>query len=114
MQNTSSKLTLSSLANEFLKAFYIRLAIFLSISFKYFLENVKDSLSILKIMKEYSHNDSLKSGNSFEQKKKVKEIIKSKMAPLKSAATYSFYFFCFTNPIKYLFCFFFFFFFLLI
>jgi hypothetical protein len=38
MQNNSSKLTLLSLgclANEFLKTFYIRLAIFLSISFKY-------------------------------------------------------------------------------
>jgi hypothetical protein len=66
------------------------LAIFLSISFKYFLKNAKDSPSILKIIKEYSHNDSLKSGNSFE-KKKVREIIKSKMAHLKSAVTYSFF-----------------------
>jgi hypothetical protein len=42
MQNTSSKLTLSSLANKFLKAFYIQLAIFLSISFKYiFIKNYK-------------------------------------------------------------------------
>jgi hypothetical protein len=35
MQNNLSKLTLSNLANEFLKVFYILLAIFLSISFKY-------------------------------------------------------------------------------
>jgi hypothetical protein len=35
MQNNLSKLTLSNLVNEFLKVFYILLAIFLSISFKY-------------------------------------------------------------------------------
>jgi hypothetical protein len=37
MQNGFSKLTLFSLANEFLKAFYAQLAIFLSILFKYYL-----------------------------------------------------------------------------
>jgi hypothetical protein len=36
MQNNSSKLTLSSLTNEFLNVSYIRLVIFLSISFKYY------------------------------------------------------------------------------
>jgi hypothetical protein len=36
MQNNSSKLTLFSLTNAFLNASYIRLAIFLSISFKYY------------------------------------------------------------------------------
>jgi hypothetical protein len=36
MQNDSSKLILSSLANEFLNASYIQLAIFLFISFKYY------------------------------------------------------------------------------
>jgi hypothetical protein len=35
MQNNSSKLTLSTLANEFLNTSYIQLVIFLSISFKY-------------------------------------------------------------------------------
>jgi hypothetical protein len=64
MQNSSLKLTLSSLANKFLKAFYIRLAIFLYISFKY-LFNI-----FLKIVKEYYHNDPLKSRTSFGKKKK--------------------------------------------
>jgi hypothetical protein len=50
MQNSSSKLTLSSLANEFLKVFYIRLVIFLSISFKYLFDTF-----LLKIVKEFSH-----------------------------------------------------------
>jgi hypothetical protein len=36
MQYDFSKLNLSSLANEFLNASYIRLVIFLSISFKYY------------------------------------------------------------------------------
>jgi hypothetical protein len=36
MQNKSSKLTLSTVTNEFLHASYIRLVIFLSISFKYY------------------------------------------------------------------------------
>jgi hypothetical protein len=57
MQNSSSKLTLSSLANEFLKVFYIRLAIFLSISFKYLF-----NIFLLKIVKEYSYDDLWKSG----------------------------------------------------
>jgi hypothetical protein len=39
MQNDSSKLTLSTLTSEFLHASYIRLVIFLSISFKYFFFN---------------------------------------------------------------------------
>jgi hypothetical protein len=90
MQNNSSKLTLLSLdclANEFLKTFYIRLAIFISISFKYLF-----NIYLLKIVKEYSHNDPLKSGRSFGKKRKqVRETIKSKIAPLKSAATYSFF-----------------------
>jgi hypothetical protein len=36
MQNDSSKLTLATLTDEFLQASYIRLVIFLSISFKYY------------------------------------------------------------------------------
>jgi hypothetical protein len=36
MQYDSSKLTRSTLANEFLNVFYIRLVIFLSILFKYY------------------------------------------------------------------------------
>jgi hypothetical protein len=36
MQNDSSKLTLYTLTNEFLHISYIRLVIFLSISFKYY------------------------------------------------------------------------------
>jgi hypothetical protein len=36
MQDDSSKFTLFTLTNEFLHASYIRLVIFLSISFKYF------------------------------------------------------------------------------
>jgi hypothetical protein len=40
-------------------------------------------------VKEYSHDDPLKSGKSFEKKKKqVIETIKNKIAHLKSAATY--------------------------
>ena len=62
MQNSSSKLTLSSLTNEFLKAAsYIQLAIFLSISFKYyfftlywiyfyFFSKIRISLSIFSII----------------------------------------------------------------
>ena len=37
MQNDFSKLILSTLTNEFLNAFYIRLVIFLFLSFKYYL-----------------------------------------------------------------------------
>jgi hypothetical protein len=39
MQNNSSKLTLSIFVNEFLNVSYIRLIIFLSISFKYYFFN---------------------------------------------------------------------------
>jgi hypothetical protein len=62
MQNSSSKLTLSSLANEFLKAFYIRLVIFLSISFKYHFD-----IFLLKIVKEFSHK-SLEKWEKFWEK----------------------------------------------
>jgi hypothetical protein len=83
MQNNFSKLTLSSLTNEFLKAFCIGLAIFLFISFKYHL-----NIFLLKILKKYSHNDPLKSEKSFEKKRKqVRETMKCKMAPLKSSNT---------------------------
>ena len=51
MQNSFSKLTLSCLDNEFLKAFYIRLAIFISISFKYLF-----NIFLLKIVKDNSNN----------------------------------------------------------
>jgi hypothetical protein len=93
MQNSSSK----SLVNEFLKAFYIRLAVFLSISFKYLFIYI-----LLRIVKEYSHNDPLKSGKSFgRMRKQVRETIKSKMALLKSATTCSFFFFFFFRLIQY-------------
>jgi hypothetical protein len=93
-------------SNEFLKVFYIRLAIFLSILFKYLF-----NIFLLKIVKEYFHNDALKSRKGFEKKRKqVRETIKSKMTSLKSIVTCSFFFF-FPNPIKYPFCIFFFFFF---
>jgi hypothetical protein len=47
-------------------------------------------------VKEYSHNDPLKSGKNFGKKRKqVRETIKSKMAPLKSAATCNCFFFFF-------------------
>ena len=97
MQNSSSKLTLSSLANEFLKAFYIRLAIFLSVSFKYLF-----NIFLLKIVKEYYHNDLLKSGKIFGKKRKqVRETIKVKWLPWKVLLHVAFFF---ANPIKYPFC----------
>jgi archaellum biogenesis protein FlaJ (TadC family) len=65
MQYSSSKLTLSTLLNEFLNASYIGLAIFLSISFIYLV-----NIFLLKIVNVYSHNDPLKSRKSFEKKKK--------------------------------------------
>jgi hypothetical protein len=47
MQNNYTKLTLSSLVNKFLKIFYIRLAIFLFISFKHFFLKIAIFLFIL-------------------------------------------------------------------
>jgi hypothetical protein len=68
MQNSSLKLILSSLASEFVKVFYSQLVVFLSVSFKYLF-----NIFLLKIVKEYSHNDPLKSGKSFEKKRKICE-----------------------------------------
>jgi hypothetical protein len=68
MQNSFSKFTLSSLANEFIKAFYIQLVIFLFISFKYLF-----NIFLLKIVKEYSHNDPLKVGKVLGKRKNMWE-----------------------------------------
>jgi hypothetical protein len=76
MQNDSSKFTLSSLANEFLNASYIRLVTFLSISFKYYFFNFFNKEKIL--------------GKEKIGKRNTK---KNEMAHKKSAATCVFFFF---------------------
>ena len=65
IQNNSSKLILS---NKFLKAVQIKLTIFLSISFKCLF-----NIFLLKILKEYSDNNFLKSKISFGKKEKTSE-----------------------------------------
>ena len=48
MQNNSSKNSLSSVTNEFLKALYIRLAFYLFISLKYiFIKNCEKNILII-------------------------------------------------------------------
>ena len=110
MQNNSSKLTLSTLVNEFLNASHIRLVIFLSISFKYyFFIRIVFFLNILffnfwekrdverEIVGENLGKREMWKRNSrrkfWEKRKQVRETIKNEMA-LSKVPLHVAFFFC--------------------